>query len=548
MKSSIQQKIVSLDDLHATIERARTAGQKVVQCHGCFDIVHPGHIRYLEFARRQGDVLVVSLTGDADIHKGDERPYIPQELRAENLAALMVVDFVYIDPNPTARETIEHIRPHVYVKGAEYEDSTDPNFIAERRAVENYGGRIIFSSGDVVFSSSRLIQQRPGDESIAQQRLGLLAQRHRLTAGRMQQTLKQISGKRVLVIGDVVVDRYVLCDVIGAASESPMLSLEHLEEQTFVGGAGIVARHAAAMGANVTLVTAQGEDDLWQQAAGVLDDEGVAIEPVDARPQTVLKTRFIGDDQKLFKLDRGRRQPLDSATERKASERIASLASDCDVALLCDFGYGVITGGLLTRILPVLRNAAGIVAADISGGRGNLLSYKHVDLLCPTEREVRALLNDNDAGISAIAWDLLQMTQARHLIITLEKRGLLSFERRSQQPDSAGWSARLRSEQLPSFTTHPVDTLGCGDALLTTTALALATGATLPQAAYMGNAAAAVKASTLGNRPVSSRELMRWFADRPELDQTRATKMKNPRGIPSIAGNAGASVAQANSL
>src|SRR3972149_6402823 len=96
--SLVADKIVNQADLLAQVAVARAAGQTIVHCHGCFDIVHPGHVRYLEVPRRQGDLLVVSLTGDAQVGKGDQRPYIPEELRAENLAALEVVDLVYINP------------------------------------------------------------------------------------------------------------------------------------------------------------------------------------------------------------------------------------------------------------------------------------------------------------------------------------------------------------------------------------------------------------------------------------------------------------------
>ena len=136
-----QRKIVELATLLETLRTRRADGQTVVQCHGCFDIVHPGHVRYLEFASRQGDILVVTLTGDSEITKGDQRPYIPQELRAESLAALEFVDYVYIDPSPTAESVLEAIQPDVYVKGREYETSRDPRFLKERAAVESYGGR-----------------------------------------------------------------------------------------------------------------------------------------------------------------------------------------------------------------------------------------------------------------------------------------------------------------------------------------------------------------------------------------------------------------------
>lgn len=135
MTASLRRKIVELPELRAAVQAAREAGRTVVQCHGCFDLVHPGHIRYLEFARQQGDLLVVSLTGDTDIDKGPTRPYIPQELRAENLAALMFVDLVYIDPSPTAESILRDLKPDVYVKGQEYENASDPAFLAEKAVV-----------------------------------------------------------------------------------------------------------------------------------------------------------------------------------------------------------------------------------------------------------------------------------------------------------------------------------------------------------------------------------------------------------------------------
>ena len=116
MPSDFQRKIVDHDRLLEVVREARAAGKTIVQCHGCFDIVHPGHIRYLEFARRQGDVLVVSVTGDSDVSKGASRPYIPQELRAENLAALMFVDFVIVNTAPTAEGLLDRLRPDFYVK------------------------------------------------------------------------------------------------------------------------------------------------------------------------------------------------------------------------------------------------------------------------------------------------------------------------------------------------------------------------------------------------------------------------------------------------
>jgi len=511
-----EQKIVDVERLESLVREARQDGKTVVQCHGCFDIVHPGHIRYLQFAREQGDVLIVSLTGDLEIDKGAGRPYIPQELRAENLAALMFVDYVHIHPAPTAEDLLGRIRPDVYVKGAEYEHATDPRFLAEKGVVENYGGRIIFSSGEVVFSSTELIERVRG-EDMASERLRYFTRRHGIDHTSIRRLFDRFTKLNILVVGDLVVDRYVFCDALGVARESPMISLVRRDERTYLGGAAIVARHLAGLGARATLLSAGAKDDTARWAGTILAEDDIQTLLIESRPSLVEKVRFLAEDQKLFKVDEGHRLPLDSVAERKAAVILEQQAKHADAVVICDFGYGMITGALLSRVLPTLRHNVPILTADVSGGQASLLEFKHVDLLCPTEREARATLNDFSSGLSSLAWQLMNQTQARHLFVTLEKRGMVVFDRQTQQRSAPEWSQRLKSEQLPTLVDHAVDLLGCGDALLAASTLTLAAGGDLMTAAYIGNAAAAVEASLLGNQPVDASRLQGWLNERHEL-------------------------------
>src|SRR5438445_8041010 len=156
---SVVRKICSLQQLLVTREAARRAGKSVVHCHGCFDVVHPGHIHHLQLAKTYGDLLIVSVSADAQVNKGINRPVVPEDLRAQSLAALECVDLVYVNPEPTAVSLLQELRPDVYVKGKEYEHNRDPRFLAEREAVTRHGGRVVCSSGDVIFSSTALIEK-----------------------------------------------------------------------------------------------------------------------------------------------------------------------------------------------------------------------------------------------------------------------------------------------------------------------------------------------------------------------------------------------------
>src|SRR5277367_4068047 len=150
-------KLCAIDRLLCLRAQARLNGKNFVHCLGCFDIVHPGHIMHLQYARSLGDELLVTVSADSQVNKGVDRPLIPDDLRALSLAALECVDWVYVSPHPTAVELLEEIQPDIFIKGKEYELNQDPRFLAERDAVTRHGGRVGFSSGDVVYSSTALM-------------------------------------------------------------------------------------------------------------------------------------------------------------------------------------------------------------------------------------------------------------------------------------------------------------------------------------------------------------------------------------------------------
>ncbi|MBI4580620.1 MAG: adenylyltransferase/cytidyltransferase family protein [Planctomycetes bacterium] len=510
-------KTVSKSELIERASCARAAGQTVVHCHGCFDIVHPGHVRYLEFARRQGDLLIVSLTGDSQIAKGDQRPYIPQELRAENLAALAAVDLVYINPHPTASALLEELKPDVYVKGREYESSTDPAFAQEREIVTRNGGRVLFSSGDVVFSSTRLIEVLGQNPDLEAERMVMICRRHGIHRESLRDVIARFVDLRVLVVGDVILDRYVLCDAVDLANEAPMMSLTRLEDRTYVGGAGVVARHVAALGAKAYLFSAAARDEAATAVREALERDAVECHLPPSRPRLPEKTRFLVDTTKVMRVEDGQSSPLDCATEAQAVAWAASIPGGVDAVIFCDFGYGTISPRLVGHLRQALAGPPRVVTGDISGPRGNLMQFTNATALCPTERELRSVLHDFEGGLSNVAWNAMHHTRARHMIVTLGRKGLVVFDRQSQDVSDPDWKSRLLGEYLPTLADHVVDPLGAGDALLAATTLAMAAGAGLMPSAYLGAAAAAIEVGRLGNVPVDAGSLRRWLAGRLEL-------------------------------
>jgi len=152
-------KSLSFHDAERIFAKLRSEGKKIVQCHGTFDLLHPGHIVHFEEAKALGDVLVVTITAEKYVNKGPGRPYFNDELRVKYLSSLEYIDYVVVVPFPAAREAIECVRPHIYCKGKEYENpqvDVTGNIHDDIQTVERLGGRVHYV-GSVVFSSTKLL-------------------------------------------------------------------------------------------------------------------------------------------------------------------------------------------------------------------------------------------------------------------------------------------------------------------------------------------------------------------------------------------------------
>ncbi len=501
-------KICTLERLLSARAEARRQNKTVVHCHGCFDIVHPGHIHHLQFAKSQGDLLIVTVSADPQVNKGINRPLIPEDLRAASLGALECVDFVYVNQEPTAVGLLSQLQPDIYIKGREYETNQDPRFLAEKDAVTRHGGRVVFSSGDVIYSSTALIGQLEDQEVFSREKVRRFLDRFDLDTQYLHQLVSRFRGLKVAVVGDYILDRYHFCDAVGIAGESPMMTLRPLSTQEYDGGAAIVASHLRRLGANPVLLTSLADDSASHAVSNRLAESGIQVEAIKQRRQLVSKNRYLVDQSKLFKVDEGATSPLDSQDEKQFIDRVVSACRSADALIFVDFGYGLLTGSLLDKLMPVVRPMVPTITADVSGVRSNLLRFKSADLLCPTERELRQTVNDFSAGLTNVAYRLMSQTQARNLIITMGKEGLVTFDQFVPPTDEASWERKLRTAYVPSLATHAVDPLGCGDALLSAATLSLAAGGSLQAAAFLGSCAAAVEIGRIGNHPVSTEQLL----------------------------------------
>jgi rfaE bifunctional protein nucleotidyltransferase chain/domain len=151
-------KINKIIELEEIVKRLKRGGKKIVLCHGCFDLMHPGHIKYFQASKKMGDVLVVTITPDEFVDKGPGRPVFRQNLRADSIAALECVDYVAINNWKTAEQTLRLLIPDIYVKGQEFENLEDKTGKIQKEfdVIKEIGAELRFTH-EIVFSSTELL-------------------------------------------------------------------------------------------------------------------------------------------------------------------------------------------------------------------------------------------------------------------------------------------------------------------------------------------------------------------------------------------------------
>lgn len=480
------QKIKSLPEIKAACE-----GSTMIMASGTFDLVHAGHIRHLLFARSKADKLVVSVTADAHISKGNMRPYIPENLRATNLAVLGMVDYVFIDKNPTPLESIAYLRPEYFSKGWEYRTGPEKTR-QEETLVKSYGGQMIFSPGDVVYSSSALLSADP--PKLGTEKLLALMEGEGLTFDHLRNALDALAGLTAHVVGDTIVDSYTYCSMIGAASKTPTLSVRFERQEDFIGGAAIVAKHLNAAGANVDFTTVLGSDSLCTKVITDLETTGIRIKAFQDGRMTTNKNVIICGETRLLKLDKVDNRGVNEDAFGKIKARVNGIPAH--VVIFSDFRHGIFNLSTIAGLTEAIPDGS-FSAADsqVASRWGNILDFSGFDLITPNEKEARFALGDQDSVIRPLANKLYKAAHCKTLILKCGESGSLTV-RSDDHTDHRSVFA------LDSFARRAVDPVGAGDACLAYSSLALRSGAGAVVASILGSIAAGIECEQQGNVPI----------------------------------------------
>jgi len=504
-------KIVTPEELKNIVEDLKRKGMKIVQCHGCFDYIHFGHIKHFEIAKKQGDILIVTVTPDIFLEKSPGRPFYNQENRLEFLSAIENIDYIALNKWDSAVETIKLLNPDVYVKGKEElidKDSDEANkdlkkisnLAAEEEALKSVGG-ILYLTDEINLSFSSLINQITSvipDDS----KEYIFKIREKYSIEDILNIINSLQDIKVLIIGDAVLDEYIYCKSMDKSGKEPIISYKFTNSELHAGGVFAIANHLSGFTKNSSILTCIGNNS-YEFVENAIDSSVERNIFVQTNSKTVTKRRYLDDYKlnKLFSIYNTDELSINEATEEKILNYFDKNLSRFDIIMIMDYGQGIIT----PKIINYLCDSNKFLAINCQLNAGNLgynfiTKYSRADFVSMNNRELRLPFQEKTSEIEVPILKLNKKLNLNKINITLGKSGMIYY-------------ADGNFFKCPSFTKEPIDTIGSGDAVFALTSLLAYKNLHPEILPFLGNCIGGLATRIMGNRrSVSPAELKKFVS------------------------------------
>lgn len=477
-------------------EKLHSQGKIIVQCHGTFDLIHPGHIVHFEEAKRLGDVLVITVTGEKHVNKGPGRPYFNDDLRVKSIAALEVVDYVVVIPYSAAVEAIECVKPNFYCKGKEYENvENDPtgNILDDVMTVEKYGGKMAYV-GSAVFSSTKLLNSNfdlyPAAVSSFCKKFS-----QKYSPEDFRNAVESFSDLKVLVLGDIIFDRYTTVNVQGLTSKNRILSVRYVSDQMQAGGSLAVFRHIKEFTPNVKIMSLVGTESWVEEELCKCIETG--HDEIIRVPHftTIVKHRYVeplaeGKELiKLFSVNFIDKNPQSEIIEKAVIDKLDSMIDDFDLVMVADFGHGL----MQEKVRRFVEKRAKFMALNCQTNSYNYgfniinRQYQRADSFSLDQAEITLASGKKNIDLSNELKNLFIQFKSKYGWLT---RGAV---------ETIGTKKNGSICLCPPLEYKIVDPVGAGDAFSALASLSAVKGLPLEMATFMGQLAGAEAVKIVGN-------------------------------------------------
>lgn len=489
----MQKKIINnFKDLKYLSQRYKN--KKIVLCHGVFDLLHIGHINHFKEAKNLGDILVVSITGDNYVRKGPNRPAFNFKQRMEAIASLEIVDFVYLNNNPTSVEVIKYLKPKIYCKGPDYkknEDDITGNINKESQELKKNKGKIVYTRSET-YSSSKLINDYSLIYNDSQKKF-LKKVSSNFNFEKLKSLINEFSNLNISVFGELIIDRYVFSSVLGKSGKEPHLVAKRLHDENYIGGSGAIANHLSTFCKKIDLITMLGEKKEHLNFIKKNLSKNIFLNFIKKKESpTIVKTRFV--DYISYSKIIGVYDLNDSLLSKKQELEISNLykkqKKKSDILIIVDYGHGFISKKNV--ILASKKTKFVCVNSQINSsnaGYHDLKKYEKIDLLVINEKELRYEFRDAKSEIIFLMKKLSKLQNIKKIIVTQGRNGATLYDKKLNE-----------IVKCPAFTDRIVDKVGAGDAMLAIVSMCLKKKISNEVSLLLGSLAAAFITENLGNK------------------------------------------------
>ena len=505
-------KIITKETFGIMRDKLRRANKIVVLCHGVFDLLHYGHIEHLKEAKAQGDILVVSVTAAKFVNKGPGRPYFNDEQRLSFLASIEYVDYVLLSEAVTVHEIVKYVQPDIYVKGSEYaidDNDITGNIGSERDTVEEYGGLIYFTHGEV-FSSTKLLNNyfNALPDGVIEMSRQMKEKYGADIADRLRKAVDDFAKLKVLVVGDIIIDKYVFCTVQGVTMKDSALSTRYEYTESYAGGALAIARHMANFVEDVAFLSMMGYEKKNERFVAAQMRRIECRIAQDKHFVTPIKRRYLKQNllrqeyDKLFSINSlPAAEDLHNVNYDNFYRNLDEMLPNYDVVVVCDYGHGLFD----EKSIHIIEQKAKFLAVNCQTNSSNMgmnliTKYNRADAFVVDEREVRLPFGQNGDKLSVLLKKLKDSLGSQYAWLTLGAKGALGIKDNE-------------SINCPAMTLHVKDTVGAGDAFYSLAMLSAASNMPIDKATLVANVAGAIKTNLVGNsKPVSKVDLLKFLS------------------------------------
>lgn len=464
--------------------------KKIVLINGNFNILHPGHIRFINFASMCGDLLLVAINPD-----GFKGVFIDETVRLNSIKSLKYVDFATIVKGDYL-SFLEEIKPDIIVKGPEFADLVN----IEDEYIKKNQAKLIFSAGN---ADGKIFYDEQFLSDTKYENLEYLS-RNKILKENLVKVVNSFSDKNVVVVGDVIVDQYIECDAIGMSQEDPTVVVRPLSKKVFIGGAGIVARHLESLGAKCFFFTVTGKDELSDFVKSGLRSKRIKSKFfTDESRLTIYKKRYRVNNKTMLRVNEYRGHDLSHQMANELYSEIEKIISKVDMLIFSDFNYGCLPQYLVDKLTNLCKTNKIPFFADSqsSSQSGDSSRFRFAHFIALTEREARLALHDSSSGLVVLAEKICKKSNSSYCLLKVGSDGLLIHVEESKNFNKT-------TDQIPALNNSPVDVAGAGDSMLAAASLSMISGATVWEAAYIGSVMAALQVARVGNIPITSEELI----------------------------------------